>query len=72
MSLIPLIDKNSPSQIKPVKTEVPETSESKDDPTSPAGNAAPTEEAGSAPDLGIHPSVFQFDNQRRLLRLHHY
>ncbi|XP_051736722.1 PHD finger protein 20b isoform X1 [Ctenopharyngodon idella] len=39
------------SQIKPVKTEVPETSESKDDPTSPAGNAAPTEEAGSTPDL---------------------
>ncbi|XP_067227283.1 PHD finger protein 20b isoform X1 [Chanodichthys erythropterus] len=44
-------EKNSPSQIKPVKTEVPETSESKDDPTTPAGNAAPTEEAGSARDL---------------------
>ncbi|XP_048034034.1 PHD finger protein 20b isoform X3 [Megalobrama amblycephala] len=44
-------EKNSPSQIKPVKTEVPETSESKDDPTTPAGNAAPTEEAESAPDL---------------------
>ncbi|XP_067302814.1 PHD finger protein 20b isoform X5 [Pseudorasbora parva] len=45
-------DKNSPSQIKPVKTEsVSEPSESKEDPTSPAGNTAPTEEAGSTPDL---------------------
>ncbi|XP_026114610.1 PHD finger protein 20-like isoform X1 [Carassius auratus] len=45
-------DRNSQSQIKPVKSDsVPETSESKDGPTSHAENTAPKEEAGSTPDL---------------------
>uniref|UniRef100_A0A673JDL0 PHD finger protein 20-like n=1 Tax=Sinocyclocheilus rhinocerous TaxID=307959 RepID=A0A673JDL0_9TELE len=45
-------DRNSQSQIKPVKSDcVPETLESKDGPTSHAENAAPKEEAGSTPDL---------------------
>uniref|UniRef100_A0A8C1XL94 PHD finger protein 20, b n=1 Tax=Cyprinus carpio TaxID=7962 RepID=A0A8C1XL94_CYPCA len=46
-------DRNSQSQIKPVKSDpVPETLESKDGPTSHAENTAPKEEAGSTPDLG--------------------
>ncbi|KTF71109.1 hypothetical protein cypCar_00045811 [Cyprinus carpio] len=45
-------DRNSQSQIKPVKSDpVPETLESKDGPTSHAENTAPKEEAGSTPDL---------------------
>lgn len=66
----PLIDRNSRSQIKP--DSVQETSESKDSSISPAENAAPKEEAGSTPDLGKHPPVFQFDNQMCLLGLNHY
>uniref|UniRef100_A0A673J3C6 PHD finger protein 20-like n=1 Tax=Sinocyclocheilus rhinocerous TaxID=307959 RepID=A0A673J3C6_9TELE len=47
-------DRNSQSQIKPVKSDcVPETLESKDGPTSHAENAAPKEEAGSTPDLAV-------------------
>uniref|UniRef100_A0A9J7XL99 PHD finger protein 20, b n=1 Tax=Cyprinus carpio carpio TaxID=630221 RepID=A0A9J7XL99_CYPCA len=63
-------DRNSQSQIKPVKSDpVPETLESKDGPTSHAENTAPKEEAGSTPDLGKRPPVFQFDNQMCLLRI---
>lgn len=61
----PLIDRNSRSQIKP--DSVSETSDSKDGSTSPAENAAPKEEAGSTPDLGKHPPLFQFDHQMCLL-----
>ncbi|XP_051517764.1 PHD finger protein 20-like isoform X2 [Myxocyprinus asiaticus] len=45
-------DKNGRSQMKPDKSEsVPGASENKDGPTCPAENAAPTEEAGSTPEL---------------------
>ncbi|XP_065105953.2 PHD finger protein 20b isoform X1 [Paramisgurnus dabryanus] len=45
-------DKTSRSQIKTPKSDsVPGTSESKDSPTCPAGNPAPTEETATTPDL---------------------
>lgn len=54
-----LTDKNTQTQIKAVKSDsVPETLENKDEKTSPAGKAAPAEEAGSTPDLGRNHSVF--------------
>ncbi|XP_051515279.1 PHD finger protein 20-like isoform X2 [Myxocyprinus asiaticus] len=51
-------DRNSRSQIKPAKSDsVPETFENKDGPTCPAGNAAPTEEAESRPELALKQQV---------------